>query len=93
MVLGKFFPSTFTCVVNKFVNLGYLPLRNDKVTVSGTSAGGAMAMALYLSHSKLFSGVAIFSGGIYRTYVYFILYSKFLIILIFIIVFSVISLR
>ncbi|XP_035704390.1 uncharacterized protein LOC110843347 isoform X2 [Folsomia candida] len=46
--------------------LRYLPLRNDKVTVSGTSAGGAMAMALYLSHSKLFSGVAIFSGVLYR---------------------------
>jgi poly(3-hydroxybutyrate) depolymerase len=45
------------------INSGYLPLRNDKITISGTGAGGGFAMQLYLAHSKVFSGIAVFSGG------------------------------
>lgn len=37
----------------------------SRVTVSGISAGGYMAGQLHLSHSNLFSGVAILAGGPY----------------------------
>ncbi|CAL8091462.1 unnamed protein product [Orchesella dallaii] len=46
--------------------LRYLPLKNKKVTISGYSAGAAFAMQLYLSYTKMFSGIALFHGVIYK---------------------------
>ncbi|ODN01191.1 hypothetical protein Ocin01_05490, partial [Orchesella cincta] len=45
---------------------GPLNVIKDKITLSGYSAGGAMAQMLQISYSSLFSGIAVFSHSYYR---------------------------
>lgn len=63
-LLLAFSPLTRASVepVRRLPQLGIDPSR---VTVSGVSSGGFMAVQLHIAHSKVFSGMASVAGGIY----------------------------
>ncbi|CAG7832617.1 unnamed protein product [Allacma fusca] len=49
-----------------YPRLKFMPLNWPKVTVSGISTGGAKALHLYLAHSNIVDGIAIFAGVQHR---------------------------
>jgi len=46
--------------------IGPLNIFRDQITLSGFSAGGSMAIQTHLSHSSMFSGLAVFSQVFYH---------------------------
>lgn len=72
LVLIVFPPSTTTVAkradygegdrpLPEVVRLEKMNIFKDRITLSGFSAGASMAIQTHMSHSRLFSGLAIFS--------------------------------
>lgn len=46
--------------------LGPYTIQDGSLTVSGISAGGAMATQFHVAYSKNVNGVGLFAGGMYQ---------------------------
>jgi poly(3-hydroxybutyrate) depolymerase len=67
-MFGKFVLACLAFIVPHLTMAQPLPklqIDRNRIAVAGVSSGGMMAVQLGVAHSREFSGVAVFAGGIY----------------------------